>query len=233
MKKFWLSINTIVLYHCYLVFLFCCLALLAIANGTGLVAAQKQAEGGCPLIEAVDDVPLASPQPDPNCQSGQSLTPEDDSIELWITAASAGTVDEADASIVNLSGPIANIRTVAPAPAALDIRYNVVPVDGLYFGGASHVMTARFKDNGSAAQVIVQLKRYNLNTGAVSTLLTLDSNTFPANSLYQTQDTSTSCPPGWAFDFLTYAYFIEVTITKSAAGGDPGLSAIQLGNNEC
>lgn len=233
MKKFDSLLTAVAPYHRYLVLLFLCLALLVITGSVSLVSAQKQGEAGCPLIEAIDDVPLAAPQPDPDCQSGQPLAPEDDAIELWTTVASAGTVDEADASMVNLSGTNANIRSVAPAPAALDIRYNVVPVDGLYFGGSSHVITARFKDNGAAAQVIVRLKRHNLNTGTVSTLLTLDSNTWPSNTLYQKQSMSTGCPPGWTFDFLTYAYFVEVTITKSAAGGDPGLSAIQLGNSEC
>ena len=104
----------------------------------------------------------------------------DDSVDLkpWTTVGSAGTVDEASLSVVSLNGPFASVRASAALPATVIIRYNVTAVDGLLTPGGGHCIVANWRDNGSGAQVIVSLKRFNLSTYEVTTLDTLNSNDF-------------------------------------------------------
>lgn len=149
----------------------------------------------------------------------------------WTTVASAGTVDEADMSIVDLTGALAQIKSSATLPAVLNIRYNVVSEGGIY-GGDGYRLTARFRDNGTSSRIRLYLKEYNLLTGITTTRMTLDSNDFPPSNGYQTQ-TVGNCAPGWAFDFNNKAYFIETSIQKTDRTGNPGLGGIQISYNLC
>jgi hypothetical protein len=107
-------------------------------------------------------------------------TAQADNFEPWSSVASAGTVDEADTGIVTFSGATAGVATSAAVPATLDIRYNLVAVDGLLQSGDGTFFEARLRDNGANARVILRLRQINLATGAVSTVLSIDSNTLPA-----------------------------------------------------
>jgi len=144
----------------------------------------------------------------------------------WTTVGSAGTVDEADTSICTMTGGVLAVSGAAALPANLDIRYNVVAVDGLYEDCIK--MAVRFKDNGDNSRVIVRLKQYGLATGTTSTMLTLDSNNFGSDALYQLQSVATC---NKSFNFGENAYFVEATLTKSAAGGAPGLAVIKIYSN--
>jgi len=87
----------------------------------------------------------------------------------WTMGGSTGTVDEADLNLVTLTDNTAAVSgAVTNATADIryaDIRYNVVPVDGV-FGGEQNakMLTVRFADNGVAVQVIVRLRRVNIFT---------------------------------------------------------------------
>ena len=149
----------------------------------------------------------------------------------WTTVGSAGTVDEADTGIVLLGSPNAGSVTMpAAATGTLNVRYNVVAVDGA-LGGDNYALTARFRDNGANGRVIVRLKRYNLNTGVVTTLLTLDSNAFVGLDSFQTRTVTSAC--GTSLDFFNNAYFMDVEIIKTAAAGTPALGSIKLGLSLC
>jgi hypothetical protein len=108
-------------------------------------------------------------------------------------------------------------------PATLDIRYNVVAVEGLY--DKTIKLAVRFKDNGANAQVIVALKQYSMATGTTTTMLTLNSNNFPSDALYQLQAVATF---NKSFNFGENAYFVESTLKKTGAGGAPGLALIKI-----
>lgn len=149
----------------------------------------------------------------------------------WTTVASAGTVDEADMSIVSLTGAFAQIKSSATLPANLNVRYNVVSEEYIY-GGDGYRLTARFRDNGTSSRVILYLKEYNLFTGATRTRMTLDSNNFPSSNAYQTQSVG-NCAPGWTFDFYRKAYYVEAIIQKTSRTGNPGLGGIQISYNLC
>jgi hypothetical protein len=82
----------------------------------------------------------------------------------WTMGGSTGTVDEADLNLVTFTDNTAAVSG-AVTNATADIRYNVVPVDGVFGGEQNAKMLAvRFADNGAAAQVIVRLRRVNIFT---------------------------------------------------------------------
>jgi hypothetical protein len=163
----------------------------------------------------------------------------------WTAVASTGTVDEADLDIVQfgycnsgLGSLICNtntavVKSTAPLPANVHIRYNVVSVDGL-LDKTDVRLKARLRDNGANARVLLVLKSVNFSTGAIATLRTLDSDSFAAASGFVFRSTGLAvCNQTISFNFDQNAYYIDVTITKSGADGNPGLAAIQLAADTC
>jgi hypothetical protein len=160
-------------------------------------------------------------------------TPVFAQAHCWTSVGSDGAVDEADLSTVALSANSASVRGVV-ASAIVDIRYNVVAVDGI-FGGERNTktLTVRMADNGPAAQVIVRLQQLNISTGVITMLAELDSNTFPPSVVAQRRGTVFNCDRP-EFDFQNNIYFFEVQLIKTAAGGNPLIRAIQIcGNGIC
>ena len=144
--------------------------------------------------------------------------------QQWTTIGSAG---------VAMGGGVTHAGTAAVLDAnSATVRYNVVATDGLFapdpdfpFLATSTSMAARFLDPGNNSRVIVRLRRTDLVTSATSTLLTIDSNNFGASNLFQNQ--SVGC--GQGFDFSTYAYFVEVTLSRTAVNAPAGIASIQIG----
>lgn len=149
----------------------------------------------------------------------------------WTTVGSAGTVDEADLGIVLLGSPLSGAVMVSPAAVGtLHVRYNVVKVN-LGPSGGFLALRSRFRA-GDGGRVVMRLKRYASLTGAITTMLTLDSNDFPLTALWQVQEVS-PCTLGLVLDFDKNAYFMDVEITKTAAAGNPALGVIQVRTNTC
>jgi hypothetical protein len=115
----------------------------------------------------------------------------------------------------------------ADQEGTLNMRYNVVATEGL-FGTDGVELAVRFRDNGSAARVVIRLKRYSLERGDTTTLLTFDSNDFRAHDEFQLRIVS-ECP--LRFNFFDFAYFLDVHLTKSSTAGSPALGIIQLVSN--
>jgi hypothetical protein len=155
----------------------------------------------------------------------------------WTTVGSAGIVDESDKDLVSFSLPWAGVANTAPFPATVNLRYNVESVDGLIQGGGRYWMRVRYIDNGSPAHVFIQLKEVNFTTGAITTRMTFDSNTFASSVFAQTQQVTVGCNfpfgPTWTFDFSDNAYYLEVTITRAESGGSAWLEAVQIRNEYC
>jgi hypothetical protein len=106
---------------------------------------------------------------------------------------SDGTVDETDLSKVALSANTAGVL-IPITNATVDIRYDVVAVDGV-FGGDSTTknLRARFADNGPQSQVIVRLSRLNMFSGVISVLAEIDSNDYSPSKFAQTQGVGFNC----------------------------------------
>lgn len=151
----------------------------------------------------------------------------------WTTIASAGTVDETDTAKVNFSEATARLNLTTPAQTSATIRYNIVALDGLVdAGGDGYGLSVRFRDNGPNERVVVRVKAVDLNTGLVTTLMTFDSDAFPASPLFQLRGVPV-CWPLWSFNFNRNAYFAEAVLWKGSPLGNPGLSAIQIGKTLC
>lgn len=147
----------------------------------------------------------------------------------WTTIGAAGTADEED--LVIFSGNIVYLDDDAAV-----IRYNVVAVDGLE-GGQGLLwpqMTVRFRDNGNNNRVVVRLRRASIDGGTTEILLTLDSNDHAGSSSFQTRTVGT-CGSGsnFSYDFEQYAYYIEVTLTRTSLPVTPGVASIQLDLGSC
>jgi hypothetical protein len=164
--------------------------------------------------------------------------------QIWI--ASTGSVDEGSRSTYQFTGGTAHFRPSINA-ASVILRYNVQPFAAGVLRDPcceGRSLIVRFRDNGSAAQVLVTLKRYNVRTGGVATLLRFDSNRFPAGSDFQ-EPLPQDCGSFFNFSFATgtvngsednrgnHAYFIEATLIRTASGGNPGLATIGLITSLC
>ncbi|MEK7831146.1 MAG: hypothetical protein AAB401_08680 [Acidobacteriota bacterium] len=173
-------------------------------------------------------------------------------FKAWTTVGSAGTVDEASTGKLVMRGstigfpeflepfPFPADRLNEPAlalPIQLEtvsatVRYNVVATDGLFENGAYLGMKSRLRDDGNNAQVLLRLFEVNIDTGATSLVLTLDSNSFTPSANYQTVGASVFV--GNRINFLQNAYYIEATLIQKRSpltpfgGGRPGIAVIQL-----
>ena len=82
-----------------------------------------------------------------------------------------------------------------------------------------------FSTPETTAESSFVLKKTHLVTSATSTLLRIDSNNFGASNLYQNQ--TVGCGEG--FDFSTYAYYVEVALSRTVENASAGIASIQIG----
>jgi len=134
----------------------------------------------------------------------------------WTSVGSAGTVAESDLLIVQLGKPVPGAVSMRPVPhGTVHVRYNVVAVAGaVHTQGLS--LFARYLDRGPLERVVLRLKEYNVTTGLTTTLLTLDSDSFAADTVFQGQSVATDgCNPPFAMlDFIDNAYFVDVELSR-------------------
>jgi hypothetical protein len=159
-----------------------------------------------------------------------------DSTRPWTTVGSAGTVDEADASLASFNGAVVTngfSGTIYPIGGfTLDLRYNVVAVDELTsteeFAPSEKVrMTLRYQDNGTSAGLTVSLKCLNCATGTVTTIMTFNSNSYAQSSIFQCRTIDSTCRTR-PFDFNQNFYWIEGALNESGSSGLVGLAGIKL-----
>jgi hypothetical protein len=152
--------------------------------------------------------------------------------QTWV--GSTGTVDPNSTNLVKYIDGKVELRNDAPVGATAFIRYNVLPVRDLATDLQSieyRILGMRFLDDGSG-HVFISLKRLNIVSGEITTLLTLDSNQAPPSASYQ----EIFSPGNPMFNF-TFAdsesggpddsvYYVEVQLSRTAAGGQAGLAGI-------
>lgn len=146
--------------------------------------------------------------------------------QVWVGSTGA----PANPSRVTLNGAAAYVPASLTSGTAV-LHYSVLPVRDLaqpLAPGTCRQLFVRYLDNGPDARVTVELKQLKVFTGAVSTLLTFDSNAQPTTSNTAFLEGTTSC---FAFDFnwadtqdnalglASSAYYFEVKLQKSASDG--------------
>lgn len=146
-------------------------------------------------------------------------------FDPYTLVASDGTIDEEDLGIYNVAGNILALKADAPVGSVLNVRYNVVSVDGLTNNLGCVLMIMRFRDNGSGARVIARLKRHKISDGTTQTVMTVDSNNQTHAAGFQLGNI-TNC--NLVFDFFNYSYFIDVELQKTSSTGNPGLAMLRL-----
>ncbi|HWG40475.1 MAG TPA: hypothetical protein VN658_07995 [Candidatus Acidoferrales bacterium] len=161
--------------------------------------------------------------------------------QTWV--ASTGTVDESSLLTYQFTNGDAFVR--GNRPGQVTLRFNVLPVGDLLVPVTQaccegRALWLRFLDNGNGAQVLVKLKQYNVTTGAITTVLSFDSNDFPPQPTFQDATPNQSLGPLVNFSFATgpfngamnqggdNVYYLEATLIRSAPGGTPGLASISI-----
>lgn len=153
--------------------------------------------------------------------------------QTWV--GSTGTVDPNSTNLVKYINGRVELRNDAPVGSVAFIRYNVLPVRDLATNLASieyRIFDARFLDDG-AGHVFLSLIQQDLGTGALTTLMTFDSNASTPSASYQQAIT----PGNPTFNF-TWAdsgsfdpccvYYVEAQLSRSAAGGQAGLAGFSI-----
>ena len=169
--------------------------------------------------------------------------PQMAAAQVWV--ASTGIVDESSISTFEFTGQAAFVRS-SVATGSTVLRYNVVPAGDILKPITNpcceaRALRVRFNDNGNAAQVIVTLKRYNLKTGNLTTLLYFDSDDYPAQSGFQKPVPRIFDGNFFNFSFAQgptadtaeeqggcCAYYADAKLIRSAPGGIPGVASIRL-----
>jgi hypothetical protein len=154
--------------------------------------------------------------------------------QVWV--GSTGTVDPNSTNLVKYINGRVELRNDAPVGSVAFIRYNVLPVRDLATDLTSieyRIFDARFLDDG-AGHVFLSLIQQNVSTGALTTLMTFDSNASSPSASYQRGNT-----PGnptfnftWAdsdgFNPNDCVYYVEAQLSRTAAGGQAGLAGFSI-----
>jgi hypothetical protein len=172
----------------------------------------------------------------------------EDDVRIWTTVGSAGSLTANDLAKVGLDNgvislghdiapPAANAPkdpSVAFPPVNAVVRYNVTPVDGLFFPTAADVPPGQDAPPNYHYQLQVcylgavkaRLVQVALANGEEKGLLLFDSASFdPAHSFVMNAVTTTD--PSTVMDFVNFAYYVEATLSASSIGvGNPASIAV-------
>jgi len=163
------------------------------------------------------------------------------SAQTWV--ASTGTVDPSSLTTYAFTDGAASVRGTSPGKVVL--RFNILPTAEMLTNVTQpccegRALWVRFVDNGSGAQVVVNVKRYNIITGKTTTILSFNSNNYPPQPTFQNATPNQGLGPLVNFSFAEgpfngstneggdSVYYIEATLIRCAAGGTPALASVSI-----
>src|SRR4051812_29270869 len=109
----------------------------------------------------------------------------------WL--ASTGTPDTASYSKLLTFGADKVFVSPNVQAGSVTLRYNVLPIGDVVnpvSGIECRALFVQYVDNGPGARVVVRVKKKNLHSTSVSTLLTFDSDSFPSQPGWQSQQSA-------------------------------------------
>jgi len=137
------------------------------------------------------------------CASGPAMA------AIVTIAGSAGTVDNDDEAIYYTSGSSVGVLTEAPNPSTVNAFYNVPQLSG-FLGSRSMRWTIRYRED-TGARVLLNLRRYDLETGATTTVDTFDSDAY-ADTDGSPRTDDRCVPVTW--DFGLGVYYVDAALTR-------------------
>lgn len=140
----------------------------------------------------------------------------------WTTAASACVPDEASFGMFQKTG--ARYLFSGVNVGTIEARCSVTnPADNTPNPGWSRMEVTLFDPDamGAGAQVIAQLVEVNKFTGNVAVVATFNSNAFGAGILRD-------MPFAYAFNFVNFAYYIDLQVTRNAVAWVPWVARVRL-----
>jgi hypothetical protein len=168
----------------------------------------------------------------------------DDKLKVWTTVGSAGTLNQADLAKVRLRGSIIQLGVdIAPPPPAAAaralsqiglpiiqavIRYNVTPVDGLFFDQVASNKFHYGLELRYLGHVTARLREVDLHTGndPDDGIVFFDSTKFAASPSFQVERAFAAQFEG-VLDFVNKAYYVEATlVAPSPVVGHPAAISI-------
>jgi hypothetical protein len=164
--------------------------------------------------------------------------------QTWV--ASTGTVDPLSVTSYSVNNGAVFIRPSLKT-GTVTVRYNVLPVGDLAVPITQpccqgRALWVRFLDNGNDSRVQVALKRSNVLTGQITTILTFDSDQYPSQATFQSATPNSGLGAFVNFSFASgpfngatneggdSVYYIEATLTRTAADGNAGLASVSIVN---
>jgi hypothetical protein len=172
----------------------------------------------------------------------------DDKLKIWTTVGSVGVLNQADLAKVSLhestiqlgidiapptqeaaaARPSVQLGVIFPTVQAV-ARYNVTPVDGLFFQQVPsrpfhYGLRLRY-----LGRVTARLMEVDLQTGSETVLVSFDSTSFPASPFFQVQTAFAQHFEG-VLDFVKKAYYVEATLVAPAliVGHPAAISIIKV-----
>jgi hypothetical protein len=174
----------------------------------------------------------------------------DDKLKIWTTVGSAGTLNQADLAKVTLHNSIiqVGIDLSPPPPAAaagaarpLNVvglptiqavaRYNITPVDGLFFDQPPSNKFHYGLELRYLGHVTAKLREVDLRTGNDPDpgLVLFDSTKFAASASFKVETAFATQFEG-VLDFVNKAYYVEATLVAPAlvVGHPAAISIIKV-----
>jgi hypothetical protein len=170
----------------------------------------------------------------------------DDKLKVWTTVGSAGILSQADLAKVTLHGSIIQLGVdiaLPPAAAARPLsqiglpttqavaRYNVTPVDGLFFDQVASNKFHYGLELRYLGHVTAKLRQVDLHTGndPDAGLVVFDSTNFAASPSFKVETAFAAQFEG-VLDFVNKAYYVEATLVAPAlvVGHPAAISIIKV-----
>lgn len=146
------------------------------------------------------------------------------SVGTWAHAVNACTIDESDASEYAVGNNSLSHRSGIAGTITARCNVENLPVSP---SGDVTALSMVYRDpdgSGTAYRAIARLRAIS-NTGSVVTIATVDSNTGPASASFQNRASTFS---GHDFHFITNAYYVEVTVSRSNTLQAPAAAIVRI-----